>query len=159
VQKLFTILALLALTATVAACGGESTTTAADEPEETMQATAAPPATTEQEESRCQPVPAALVEGIASGLTVTGGGSLRDAAAVRSDDFESAFFISAEVDGPGIEGDGDVGTWVTNRLEGGVIYSVDAVAREFSDWGDGGDTDAEFSLSDDGAEESRDCVD
>ncbi len=48
---------------------------------------------------------------------------------------------------------------VTNDLNGGgLIYSVDAVAEEFSDWGPGGQTDAGFSMSDDGAQESVDCA-
>jgi hypothetical protein len=108
-------------------------------------------------ESRCRKVPAttkdAIAQGVESGLT------LRKARAVRSDDFKKAFFISVELDAPGLEGKGDVGTWVTNRLKGGgLIYSVDAVASEFSDWGEGGTTDAGFSMSDDGADESRSCL-
>jgi hypothetical protein len=35
---------------------------------------------------------------------------------------------------------------------------VDAVANEFSDWGDARTTDAMMSMEDDGAEESKDCV-
>lgn len=119
-----------------------------------------PPVSEPVKDSRCQVPPAALMAAIASGLSkVSGGGTLRDAAAVRSDDFKSAYFVSAEIDGPGIEDDGDVGTWVTNRLEEpGLIYSVNAVAKSFSDWGDGGRTDASFSMSDDGAEASQDCL-
>jgi hypothetical protein len=37
------------------------------------------------------------------------------------------------------------------------IYAVDEVAKEFSDWGDGGQTDAGFSINDDGAQEARAC--
>jgi hypothetical protein len=102
-------------------------------------------------------VPAATKEAIAQG--VEAGLTLGKARAVRSDDFKKAFFIAIELDGPGLEGKGDIGTWVTNRLKGGgLIYSVDAVANEVSDWGDGGSTDAGFSMSDDGADESRDCL-
>lgn len=119
---------------------------------------AEPPAT--EPESRCVPVSQPKLDAIASGLTVTGGGALRDAWAVRSSDFEKVWFVSAEIDGSGIEGDGDVGTWATNEIssEAGLIYSVGGIANEFSDWGDGGATDAGFSLSDDGAGESAECA-
>jgi hypothetical protein len=54
---------------------------------------------------------------------------------------------------------GEIGTWATNSLEDeGLIFAVDGLANEFSDWGDGRETDAQLSLADDGAEESRECV-
>jgi hypothetical protein len=96
------------------------------------------------------------VKYISSGLTVTGGGKLRNAQQVRSDDFSRIYFVSAEVQGPGLEGDGDVATWATNGKV--LVYSVGGFAKQFSDWIDGGSTDAQFSLADDGAEESQDCV-
>ncbi len=118
------------------------------------------PVTDEAKSERCLDPPPAVVEAIASALTVTGGGSLRDAQAVRSSDFEAVWFVSAEIDGPEIEEDGQIGTWATNALKDGygTTYSVNSLAKEFSDWGDGGKTDANFSMSDDGAYESRDCV-
>jgi len=45
-------------------------------------------------------VPKALVSGIETGLTVQGGGTLKNAQAVKSEDFENVYFISAEIDGP-----------------------------------------------------------
>ena len=107
--------------------------------------------------SRCRSASAAAAR-IAEGLTVDGGGSLRYAQAVRSSEFDSVWFVAAEIDGAGIEADGDVGVWATNDLSDGLIFSVNALAREFSDWGDGGRTDAAFSMANDGAEEARDCV-
>ena len=48
---------------------------------------------------------------------------------------------------------------VTNDLNGaGSIYSVKARAKEFSDWGDGGETGARFSKSDDGVATAESCV-
>jgi hypothetical protein len=110
---------------------------------------------------RCENVPPGLVQGIATGLTVGGGGTLTNAKAVKSNDFERVYFISADIDGPGLEGPDDIGTWAKSgplRVGGGLILSVDAVAKEFSDWGDGGSTDAMLSMDDDGAEESKECV-
>lgn len=113
----------------------------------------------EPEPDRCIAVPGSLLEGLATGLTVTGGGSLRDGWAVKSTAFENIYFVSAEIDGPGIESDGDIGTWTTNDpVAGGAHFSVNTAAKEFSDWGDGGATDAAFSMEDDGAEASQDCV-
>jgi hypothetical protein len=101
------------------------------------------------------------VKGIESGLTVTGGGSLKNARAVRSQDFKRVYFVSAEIDGPGLEGSGDIGTWAKSgplRVGRGLILAVDSVANEFSDWGDGRTTDAQLSMSNNGAEESQKCV-
>jgi hypothetical protein len=111
--------------------------------------------------ARCLSVPRGLVKAIATGLTVNGGGTLHHARAVRSRDFKRVYFISAEIDGPGMKGRGDIGTWVKSgplRVGGGLIFAVDGFANEFSDWGDGRKTDAHVSTSDDGAGESKACV-
>lgn len=109
---------------------------------------------------RCEAVPQQLASQIESGLTVQGGGTLREAKAVESEDFEdTVYFISADIRGPGMEGSDQIGTWATDSLEGHVpLFSVDAIAKEFSEWPDASSTEAGFSLADDGAEESRDCV-
>lgn len=109
--------------------------------------------------SRCQAASAGLVASIEEGLNVAGGGSLRNAQIVKSNDFENAYFVSADIEGEGMDGD-NIGTWVTNAPQGGsgLLYSVNALAEGFSDWGPGGQTDAQFSMSDDGAEESARCA-
>jgi hypothetical protein len=109
--------------------------------------------------NRCRVAPAALVSAISSGLTITGGGSLRNAKAVKSTAFEKVWFVSANLEGSGLEGADDIATWATNDLAGaGSIFAVDAVANEFSEWADGRTTDARFSLSGDGVQASRDCA-
>jgi hypothetical protein len=111
---------------------------------------------------RCDNVPPALTQAIAEGLTLTGGGgTLTNAKAVKSNDYQRVYFISADIDGPGLEGSDDIGTWAQNgplRVGGGLTLSVDNVAIEFSDWPDAGTTDFMLSMQDDGAEESKDCV-
>lgn len=103
--------------------------------------------------NRCAPAPGALLAAISQGLTVTGGGTLRDGSTVKSNAFSNVWMVAAEIDGPGLEGNGDIGIWATNDTSGaGAIYAVDAVAREFSDWGKGSATDA-----DDGASEAKRC--
>lgn len=141
----------------------EPTAAATNEPEPTdVPPTAEPtkePAEEEVANSRCEPVDDALVDGISEGLTVDGGGSLRNAQAVRSGDYKKVWFIAADIQGPGLEGSEDIGIWATNSLVGeGLIMAVGGYATEFSDWGDGGQTDAQLSTSDDGAQEARGCV-
>jgi hypothetical protein len=142
--------ALVIVATTLAGCGDDSGPSS--------KADSAPPPAAE---GRCENVSPAKVEAIASGLQLTGGGgSLRGARAVASEDFQNVYFVSAEIDGAGLEGKGDVGTWATNGIAdaGGTVYAVDAIAQEFSDWPDGDKTDAEVSMGDDGAEASRDCL-
>jgi len=110
--------------------------------------------------SRGIEVSQAMLSNIASGLTVSGGGSLRDGWAVKSNDFNSLYFIAAEIDGPGLEGNGEIGLWATNRLEPGqgLILSVDSFAKEFSVWPHGDTTDSNITQFDDGADEAKMCV-
>jgi len=137
----------------------EPTAVPTEQPEPTEEPEPTEQPTVEAADSRCEPVDDALVSAISDGLTIDGGGSLRNAQAVRSDDFESAYFVAADVQAAGLEGANDIGIWVTNDLAAPTsIYAVDEVAQEFSDWGDGGQTDARFSASDDGAQAARGCA-
>lgn len=112
--------------------------------------------------AECSQPPQEFVDVIAEGLSkVEGGGSLRNAQAVKSESHSNAWFISADIQGPGLEGPNDIATWIkSGDLEehSGILLSVDAVAKEFSGWPDGSTTDAETSLADGGAQESRTCV-
>lgn len=106
---------------------------------------------------RCETPPESLVSLIASDLSVSGGGSLRAAQAVRSGDHNRLWFIAADIQGPGMEGKGEIGVWATNDLNGpGLIFAVDGLAREFTTWGTAGDP--LFSLTDDGVRESEACT-
>jgi hypothetical protein len=106
--------------------------------------------------SRCEDVPQALTNTIATGLN--GRGSLRHAQAVESHDFVArVWFISAVIDPSG-----KVGTWAKVGAlaadDESQILSVDSVAQDSSDWGVGGVTDAQLSMEDDGAKQSDACV-
>lgn len=142
------------------ACGGddeEQTTETTSAPAETTTTTTEPEA---EAASRCEEVPADMLDAIASGLTLDGEGTLRSGAAVRSDDFEKLYFIAAEVDAPGLEAEGDVAVWASNSLQpgGGMILAVDGLAKEFSEWPAGDSTDANITSTDDGVSEARSCV-
>jgi hypothetical protein len=156
-SRLFWMSTLLTVVVLSAGCGDTLETADAPRTSPTSAEEAAPPP---EEGLRCQPVSAALLEAIASGLTVSGGGKLRNGFAVKSEDFSEVYFVSAEIDGPGMEGDGEVGTWATNSLEpgGGLILAVGGLAHEFSDWGHGEQTDAALSPDDDGVDESQECA-
>lgn len=82
--------------------------------------------------------------------------------AVRSQDFERVWFIAAEIDGPGIEDEGEVGIWATNADPDGsslgTVFAVNGFAQEFSTWPAGDSTDAAITEDDHGAEEARDCL-
>lgn len=137
--KLFVVIgAVVVLLAAIGSLGGSSGTggTAGDD-----------------RSPRCGRASSALVSAIESGLTVNGGGSLTDAYIVHSDDFENAHFVAAKIEGEGIAD--AVGVWSTNDpAGGGSIFSADALAEEFSDWGNG----PGFRPSDDGFSEARDCA-
>jgi hypothetical protein len=109
--------------------------------------------------SRCDEASTALLAAIAAGLSVDGEGALPRGSVVRSSDYKKLYFAAAEIDGPGLEGKGDVGVWVTNSLSGeGLIMSVNSMAEEFSDWALGEASDANTTMSDDGAAEAEECA-
>ncbi len=116
-----------------------------------------PDAKPDEKTSRCELVPSQRVRDLASYLE--NGVRLRRVRAVRSRDFEKVYFIAAELDGPGLDGDNDIGVWATNDIEETTgFYAVDGYAEQFSSWPDGDTTDAAFSLSDEGASEARGCA-
>jgi hypothetical protein len=58
-----------------------------------------------------------------------------------------------------MEGDGDIGVWATNSLDGSrLIFAVDSFAKEFSDWGHGDTTDAHITPSSDSVSEAKECA-
>ena len=92
--------------------------------------------------SSCMFVDDSVTTLIQDGLTVTGGGTLRSAWAVLNPASPGSYFVAAEIDGPGMEGNGEIGVWMTRldlngTFEGGTSYiaSVNAMAEEFSEWG------------------------
>ena len=148
-------LALLACAIFMLAACSETDTAGGDNRTESPQATA--PATTVT--GRCEKVSSALLNAIAEGLTVSGGGTLREGYAVKSNDFAEVYMVAADIQGTGMEGGGEIGVWATNSLDGGgSIFAVDGLAKEFSDWGDGDTTDANITQSSDGVSEAKECA-
>jgi len=120
---------------------------------------AAPTTTPAALSSSCKAAPRALVNAIAARLTQRE--TLQNAQAVRSPT-KRVWFVSAEIDGPGLEGDGEIGTWAKAgplTPAGGVILAVDTVfAQVLSGWEPGDRTYSAVTMDDAGAEESRACV-
>lgn len=111
---------------------------------------------------RCIKVPEGMVRRIEWRLLVQDGW-LRGARAVRSRDFKSAYFVSAEVEGRGRDGSGDIATWLTYGL--GTKrryfpgYAVGRLANELSMAGAAeAYSPRRESMKNDGARESVACA-
>lgn len=108
--------------------------------------------------SRCLFVAPKVASAIASGLTARGG-SIRGVQAVRSHDFKRIYFVAADIQEPGLMGKDEIAIWATNRIASyGAIWSVDRLALAFTDWANGPQTDAQFSILDDGAAAAEACT-
>jgi hypothetical protein len=172
------VVVALTFLAVLSAGGGDDTpdteaaqtTPATEETTETTAATTAPEA-----ESDCLRVPRGTVAAIAEGLTTSGRGRLRSARAAVADkdeDFRGVkmpvYLVSADIQAPGLEEDGDIATWAVTRsldtTEAGLILAVDSIAEEFSTWGEAANPGSPVgewvsSLEDDDAfDTSRDCA-
>jgi hypothetical protein len=138
----------------LAACSGTETA-GSNNRTESPQATS-PPTTVV---GRCEKISSAVLSAIAEGLTVSGSGTLRNGYAVKSKDFSKVYMVAADIQGIGMEGEGEVGVWATNSLDGtGLVFAVDGLAKEFTDWGHGDTTDAHITQSSDGVDEVKECA-
>ena len=139
---------------TMVGCGGTDATDS-DNRTQSPQKPAAPTTVV----GRCEKVSSALLNAIAEGLIVSGGGTLREGYAVKSKDFNQVYMVAADIQGTGMEGNSEIGVWATNSLDGsGLILAVDGLAKEFSDWGHGDTTDAHITQSSDGVSEAKECA-
>jgi len=135
VALVLTLLMLMAL----GACGGEEA--GGDEPDITV-----------------LDVPATTLEAIAEGQQDGVGMVPVEGAAVKSAEHEDVYFVAMRFSATGI--DDQVGVWALDDLETpGMCLSVDGTAVEFTDWGDGGATDAALSMDDPGAVEAKAALD
>jgi hypothetical protein len=104
-------------------------------PERAEDTAAAP--TPEPAEDRCVAADPFVMSAIAEGLIDPQGTRLSRGQAVRSNDYESLWFLATEVDSPEVE-DGTVALWAVDRNDGdlGTIFAVDDTADMVSLWGD-----------------------
>lgn len=111
--------------------------------------------------SRCLPASPQQMEYIRAGIQgVQQSNDVLPGFAVRSNDYERAWFVAAEITGPGIEPKQAIGLWAINGEldEPGIILSVNGFALEFTEYPDGSQTDAQLSVFDDGAQEVLQCA-
>ena len=108
--------------------------------------------------ARCESVPQATVDLIASGLTIENG-TLSNAAAVKSDSGPTLWIVAAQVNGEGFEGDQFLGTWgVIDGIEVDEVTAItgtDDFTKGISSWGDESDT---FTNLADGVNAALACV-
>ena len=135
--------ALLLAVAVLAGCGGD----------DDSGSSSPPPAGS----TRCEAATAAIMTPLGNSLE-NERDRLRNGQVVKSRDHEDIYFISAELDGPGFQGPGDIATWATTSPGGAeAIYSVGPLAKRHTSWRDG-TAIAGLTLEDEGARESRTCV-
>ncbi len=117
------------------------------------------PIKTEKIESseHCLSVPENLTMRLDEGLN-TEGTYFRSAKAFKAPERENAYFVSADLEGPGLEGVSEIATFATNDLELGGFVSVDGIALEFTNWANGQESDFGFRVTEKGVKESKDCV-
>jgi hypothetical protein len=108
--------------------------------------------------SRCEPVPQATVDLIASGLTIDNG-TLSNAAAVKSNSGETLWIVAAQVNGDDFEGDQYLGSWgVIDGIEVDEVTAMvatDDFTKGISTWGDENDV---FTNLADGVNAALACV-
>lgn len=143
----------LALALLASGCGESNDRSGAtDAAQTTAEAPDNAPATNEA--SRCKAASSALIAALRDSLKPDYAGKLEKASVVKSKDFSKVYFVAARVSSADA-----VATWATNDPRGrGSVFSVGAVTREVSTFGDGGQTDANITLSADGASEATDCA-
>lgn len=85
--------------------------------------------------------------------------------AVRSDDYKKVWMVAAELDGPRLEGEGDIAVWGTNEdpskaNSSGLILQANGMAEEFSVWGAAAQpgSAADLSPADHGVAEAAECL-
>ena len=128
----------------LAGCGGDD-----EEP------TATPTTTEATAGAECVAADSSIMTPLGNKLLVEDG-RVRSGFLVESE-AAGVYYISAEIDGTGLEGDGDVGTWVTESSGGGdPLYAVNDVAMEHSDWSDAASASLETDADAEAA--SRACV-
>jgi len=105
-----------------------------------------------------------VIDWIELGLYPDDGTHLRHVWAVKSDDFENVWFVAADLEGPGMEGDGEIAIWATNALAsdgkpqpdgGGFVWWANHMAEEFADWPHGQLNEFEEY---DGMDDAKDCA-
>ena len=113
------------------------------------------------EVSRCVQASQIQFDNIQQGIkSVQDSNFIKSAWAVKSNDFENVWMVSAYVYGPSMEDGFGPGIWAMNGNpdEQGITLAVDGTADEFTQYPFGPDTDLEIDQFSDGAQEAKECA-
>lgn len=111
--------------------------------------------------SSCIPASDAQARTIRSSIQdVAPGNGIEHLFAVRSRDFENVYMVAGSITGDGIGPGEAIGVWaISGEMDSpGMVLAVEGFAHEFSGFPLSRETNAGISMSDDGAQESYDCV-
>lgn len=128
--------------------------------------TAAQDDASEEASADCLHVHPVLLESIGDGIKKkTKAKIVGHGFAVRSDDYKKVWMVAAELDGPGLEGDGDIAVWGTNEdptkaSSSGLILQANGMAEQFSVWGAAAQpgSSADLNPTDHGVAEAAECL-
>ena len=110
-------------------------------------------------QSRCESVPNKVISALEGGLEITDG-KLSGVSAVKSNAFEEVYFIAAELNGLGLEDNGDIVIFAKTGLltDSGMYFSINGLAKSFSVFPSGADSKANITIIDDSAKEAQKCA-
>jgi hypothetical protein len=105
--------------------------------------------------ARCLPAGIDIVGLLTAALTHHE--TVRNAYYVKSNEANHVLFVSADLEGTGLDGTDDIGTWATDINTGGnTFYEVNDLAAQSGGWVPG--SVKGYSMSSDGASESFECA-
>ncbi len=116
-----------------------------------------PPATPQPTpaDARCVPADGGTIGQL--GLAINSGFSVRNVYYVRSNDYEHTLFLSGDLEGPGLDGTQDIGTWAIDLANGSdTFYEMNELASQVGGWIPG--SFKHYSMTDDGAQLSAQCA-
>ena len=135
---------------------------ATNSPEPVQVNSPVPTATEINKSSRCVPASNKQMEAIRMGIKgISEQNDIKTAWTVKSSDYENAWFVAANIYGPGMEDGTGPGLWIISgdpENPSSGAFSVDGFAKEFSDRGTGETLGLNFSMFDDGAQEALFCA-
>jgi len=130
-RKYFLVILFLVLAVFLSGCGGKK----------------------EVDYSRVESASEKQIEKIKFGIKKETNAEIGKIFVVKSNDFEKVYFIATRLSGPGISDD-CIGVWAISgdKNDPGMIFSVNGIAKEFSDYPAGNKTTTNVTMSDDGAD-------
>lgn len=130
-RRYFSIILILLLAMFLSGCGGKK----------------------EVDYSRVETASNKQIEKISGGILKETKAEIGEVYVVKSNDFDNVYFCATRLSGPGISDD-CVGVWAISgdKESPGMTFSVNGIAKQFSDYPDGSKTQANIKMSDDGAD-------